>query len=165
MKNENTQRITGITGTTGTTAILALIARVAVAAVFLYAGFSKVGDPAAFAQAIERYRIGIVTHELAVIAALYLPLLEITCAIALLFFRKLRAGAAALLAACGAVFVVMLAIAIARGLDISCGCFGGADAATGRAALAISLARALALALASAWLLARDIQNPRYGVR
>jgi len=149
MKNENTRRI------------ITLIIRAAVAAVFLYAGFSKVGDPAAFAQAIERYRI--VPREVAALAALFLPLLEIACAIALLFFKKLRAGASALLAACSAVFVVMIAIALARGLDISCGCFGGPDAATGSAALTLSLVRALALAAACAWLLARDMKTKPAG--
>ena len=136
--------------------ILTFLIRVAVAVVFLWAGFSKAGDPAAFALAIDRYRA--VPHEVAVIAALFLPWLEITCAIAL-FFKLLRAGAAALLGACGVVFVVMLVIALARGLDISCGCFGGADAATGSAALTFSLARALALACASAWLLAREMRS------
>jgi len=142
--------------TTTTRNIITLIIRVVVAAVFLYAGFSKAGDPAAFAQAIDRYRA--VPRALAVITALFLPWLEITCAIAL-FFKMLRAGAAALLGACGVVFAVMLAVALARGLDISCGCFGGADAATGSAALAYSLARALALAAACAWLLAREIKT------
>ena len=143
MKNENTQRI------------ITLIVRVVVAAVFLYAGISKAGDPEAFALAIDRYRA--VPNGVAVVTALFLPWLEITCAIAL-FFKVLRAGAAALLGACGVVFVVMLAIALARGLDISCGCFGGDDAATGSAALAFSLARAFVLACACAWLLAREVK-------
>ena len=133
-------------------ALITFIIRVAVAAMFLSAGYSKAGDPADFALAIERYRI--VPREIAVITALFLPCLEIVCAIAL-FSKKLRAGAAALLTACNIVFSIMLVIALARGLDISCGCFGGADAATGPVALALSLARALALAAACAWLLAR----------
>ena len=149
MKTENTQHLLRI---------LALILRVALAAVFLLAGFSKAGDPAEFARAIDLYRA--VPHTLAIITALFLPWLEITCAIAI-FFRQLRAGATALLLACSAVFVVMLLSALVRGLDISCGCFGNAGSATGGAALLLSLARALVLVAASALLLAREIKTRR----
>jgi len=136
--------------------IITLIVRVIVAVVFLYAGFSKAGDPADFALAIDRYRA--VPHEVAVITALFLPWLEITCAIAL-FFKVLRAGATALLTACSAVFVIMIAVALARGLDISCGCFGGDGDATGHASLIFSLARALVLTAACAGMLACEIKR------
>jgi len=138
--------------------IISLLIRVIIAVVFLWAGFSKAGDPADFVLAIDRYRA--VPHAIAVITALFLPWLEITCAIAL-FFKVLRAGAAALLTACSAVFVIMIAVALARGLNISCGCFGGDGDTAGHFTLAISLVRALVLTAACAWLLAREIKSDK----
>ena len=137
--------------------ILAPLALLALAGIFLYAGISKITDPAAFAHAIELYRV--VPRALAVITALYLPWLEIGCALAILA-RALRGGALALLALCNVVFAIMLASALARGLDISCGCFG-AGGATGPAALLASLARAALLAITCAWLLLRHAMNAR----
>lgn len=131
--------------------VLASLALLAVAGIFAYAGISKIGNPAAFARAIELYRI--VPRALALIIALYLPWIEIGCAFAI-FIRALRGGALAILTACSTIFTAMIAAALVRGLDISCGCFGAADA-TGRAALSISLARAALLAIVCAWLLRR----------
>ncbi|MDF9826237.1 putative oxidoreductase [Ereboglobus sp. PH5-10] len=121
--------------------ITASITLLIIAGVFLYAGVSKVGDPAAFAHAIELYRV--VPRTLAVITALWLPWIEIGCACAI-FIRGLRGGALAILTACSVVFTAMIVSALARGLDISCGCFGDGD--TGRAALLVSLVRAAILA-------------------
>jgi len=131
--------------------ILSSLALLALAGVFLHAGISKIGDPAGFARDIELYRV--VPRVFAVVTALYLPWLEIGCALAV-FVRALRGGALALLALCNVVFTIMLASALARGLDISCGCFG-AGGATGPTALLASLARAVLLAIACAWLLHR----------
>ncbi len=133
--------------------ITASVALLAIAGVFLYAGISKISAPADFARAIELYRI--VPRTPALVVALYLPWLEIGCAFAI-FIRSLRAGALAFLAFCSAVFTVFIASALARGLDISCGCFG-TGGSTGRAALLVSLARAALLALVCAWLLRRHM--------
>jgi uncharacterized membrane protein YphA (DoxX/SURF4 family) len=131
--------------------LLAQLARVALCAVFLYAGFSKLADPAAFAVAIENYRL--LPCAPSGWAALYLPWLETGCALGL-FLPRLRPGATALLAALCAGFCVFIASALLRGLDISCGCFGGDPAA--RSDLRLSLLRAALLLAASAWLLARE---------
>ena len=133
--------------------ITASVALLAIAGVFLYAGVSKISDPADFARAIELYRI--VPRAPALIVALYLPWLEIGCAFAI-FIRSLRAGALAILALCSAAFTGFIASALVRGLDISCGCFG-AGGSTGSAALLASLARAALLALVCAWLLRRHV--------
>lgn len=135
--------------------IIASLALLIVAGVLLYAGVSKIGDPAAFALAIEHYRI--VPRAPAVLAALYLPWLEIGCACAL-FVRSLRGGALAILTVCAAVFTAAIISALVRGLDISCGCFGDGSE-TGRAALLFSLARAVLLALVCAWLFLRHIRQ------
>jgi putative oxidoreductase len=54
---------------------------------------------------------------------------EIAAGVALILNVWARA-AALLLAALLAVFTVGLASALARGIDLACGCFGGTDAAT-----------------------------------
>jgi hypothetical protein len=58
--------------------------------------------------------------------AFYLPWLEILCGIAVIF-RVLYRGGLSILTALTSTFVVASIIAKARGLDISCGCFGEAS--------------------------------------
>lgn len=135
--------------------ILASLALLAIAGIFFYAGISKTSDPAAFARAIELYRI--VPRTPALLIALYLPWLEIGCAAAI-FIRPLRAGALAILTLCSTTFTIFTATALARGLDISCGCFGSGGA-TGRAALLVSLVRAALLAFVCGALLLRHIRD------
>ena len=55
--------------------------------------------------------------------ALYLPWLEIICGLALVL-RRLYSGALALLLALLLVFIGASFAAKARGIDITCGCFG-----------------------------------------
>jgi uncharacterized membrane protein YphA (DoxX/SURF4 family) len=136
--------------------LLAQLARLALAGVFLYAGLSKLLDPAAFAVSIENYRL--LPCAPSGWVALYLPWLETGCAPGL-FLPRLRLGATALLAALCAGFCVFLTSALLRGLDISCGCFGG-DAAA-RSDLRLPLLRATLLLAASAWLLMRETRRLR----
>jgi uncharacterized membrane protein YphA (DoxX/SURF4 family) len=136
------------------TPLLAQLARVALCAVFLCAGFSKLANPAAFAVAIENYRL--LPCAPSGWVALYLPWLETGCALGL-FLPRLRLGATALLAALCAGFCGFIASALLRGLDLSCGCFGG-DAAA-RSDLRLPLLRAVLLLAACAWLLAREARR------
>ena len=92
------------------------------AGVFLYAGIAKfVQSPAGFADSIASFRllptVGVVPMALA------LPPFELLAGAALLieYPRRLGACAASLL---GAVFLVALALAMARGITVDCGCFG-----------------------------------------
>lgn len=89
--------------------------------VFLWSGLAKIGDPISFAAAVAGYRLTGPWGTLVVAAAL--PAIEIICAIGLCAPRWRRAAVTVLLAACGA-FLIALAQAWARGLDIHCGCFG-----------------------------------------
>jgi uncharacterized membrane protein YphA (DoxX/SURF4 family) len=131
-----------------------LLARVALAAVFFYAGLSKLASPADFAVSIENYRL--LPCAPAGWVALYLPWLETGCALGL-FIPRLRLGSAAVLAVLCAMFCGFIASALLRGLDISCGCFGGgADA---RAGLRLPLLRAALLLAASVWLLVREARR------
>lgn len=98
-----------------------LLARLLLASAFIYAGATKVGDPVRFAADISNYHL--VPWAVGVRFAFYLPWLEICGGIALFIFA-LRKGASLILGALTVVFIVASAIAKARGLDISCGCFG-----------------------------------------
>jgi uncharacterized membrane protein YphA (DoxX/SURF4 family) len=97
----------------------------AVGGIFVYAGILKALDPAQFAADIANFRL-LPWPECAALA-LYLPWLEIVCGAALIV-RRLRVAAALVLSALCVVFLVALASAKARGLDIACGCFGSGDA-------------------------------------
>jgi hypothetical protein len=100
-----------------------------VGALFIFAGLTKmvdfqpfrVLDPMDFARDIDNYKI--LPWWMSVRLALYLPWLEIICGLALVF-RRLYSGALALLLALLIVFIGASFAAKARGIDITCGCFG-----------------------------------------
>ena len=104
--------------------ILLRVLDLSIAAIFIYAGIVKVLDPVQFARDIDNYKM--LPWPAAVALALYLPWLEILCGLALVV-RRLYRGAILLLTGLTVVFIVASVIAKARGLDISCGCFGHAS--------------------------------------
>ena len=63
---------------------------------------------------------------LAFVLALLLPWIEIACAAALVVGRWIEEATAVLMAML-AVYIVGIAAAMVRGLDIHCGCFGAYD--------------------------------------
>ena len=101
---------------------LVLLARLALGAVFLYAGAIKAFDARALADDIANYQLlpGLLVPTVAVA----LPWVEIASGIALVVGRWSR-GAALLVGGMMAVFTIALLQAFARGIDLSCGCFGG----------------------------------------
>ena len=92
-----------------------------IGALFVYAGALKILDPVRFAGDIQNYHV--LPWTLNVRLAFYLPWLEVICGLALIF-RRLYSGALALLLALLLVFIGAGIAAKARGIDISCGCFG-----------------------------------------
>lgn len=98
-----------------------LFSRLAVSAVFLMAGVSKALDRPAFAAEISAYRLA--PTLLVQPIALALPLLEILIGVYLLlgFMQRWSAGAAAVLLIG---FIGAMALTLARGLTLDCGCFG-----------------------------------------
>ena len=100
-----------------------------VGAVFIFAGLTKMVDfqpfrfldPMDFARDIDNYKI--LPWWMSVQLSLYLPWLEIICGLALVS-RRLYSGALALLLALLLVFIGASFAAKARGIDITCGCFG-----------------------------------------
>lgn len=115
--------------------IIQFLLRLAVAGVFLYAGVVKIwdfrhGESATpdFTIAIQHYKL-LPTPDLSVLLAVYLPWLEVTAALGL-FVRRVALGAAVAVTGMTVVFLGALGSAWARGLDISCGCFGKHEVST-----------------------------------
>jgi uncharacterized membrane protein YphA (DoxX/SURF4 family) len=126
---------------------LAWMARLALAGLFLWASATKIPDMAAYAESVANYRI--VPPPLVPVAAAALVGVEIVAALALLVNGWAR-SAALVLAALLAVFTVGLASALARGIDLACGCFGGTDVATWWTVLRDVVLLTLALGVAAA---------------
>ena len=101
------------------------LCRLVLAAVFLFAAYPKLLDPVAFAKAIENYRVAfpIIGKEYVYLAAGFLPALELVTALALLWNRTKRA-ASLLSIGMLVMFIILIGQAVARGLNIDCGCFG-----------------------------------------
>ncbi|SDX93143.1 Methylamine utilisation protein MauE [Micromonospora pattaloongensis] len=100
---------------------LGTAARMGLAAVWLYAGATKVGDLAASGRAVNAYRV--MPYELARVIGAALPFVEIALGVLLLLglATRLVAGVSAALLL---VFIAGIASAWVRGLAIDCGCFG-----------------------------------------
>lgn len=99
--------------------------RLFLAGVFIWAGVAKAIDPTAFVKDVASLQL--VPNVLQWPLALYLPMLELVCGIALLLNLHTR-GAAAILTALMTIFLAVILVSWLRGLDISCGCFGGSSA-------------------------------------
>ena len=95
-----------------------------VGGIFVYAGAIKALDPVQFANDIDNYKT--LPWFVSVRLAVYLPWLEIFCGLALIF-RFLYRGGLLILTALILVFIGATIAAKARGLDITCGCFGHAS--------------------------------------
>lgn len=101
---------------------LRLVLRLTLAALFIYAGTVKLRDPTSFAIEIDRYQL---LPALTPYVAAALPLTEIALALVLLAPLALWHRAAALgCAVLVAVFTAAALAALARDLNIDCGCFG-----------------------------------------
>ena len=106
---------------------VALAARVYLGAVFLLACSHKILHPDAFAVDVATYQI--LPLSLVNLFAITLPWVELGAGLMLVLGFRTRAGAL-LVTGMMAVFLAALVIALAKGLDMSCGCFAsqGAEA-------------------------------------
>ncbi len=102
-----------------------LAARLYLGGVFLLACWHKVLDPGAFALDVATYQV--VPLSLVNLVAITLPWVELGAGVMLVVGLRPRAGAL-LCAAMMAVFLAALVAALARGLDMSCGCFASQTA-------------------------------------
>jgi uncharacterized membrane protein YphA (DoxX/SURF4 family) len=101
------------------------VARLVVAGVLIVAGWLKMGAPAISIKAVEAYEL--LPAAVAEIVGYVLPILEIVIGLLLvvgLLTRLAAIGGGLLMLA----FVIGIASAWARGLNIDCGCFGGGGA-------------------------------------
>jgi len=94
--------------------------RIALGGIFIYAAVLKIADPVAFAGSVAAYHI--LPYFASYLTAAVLPFLELTCGVLLVLGYRVKGGAL-IIALLNLVFMVALASAIVRGLDIDCGCF------------------------------------------
>lgn len=104
---------------------LGLLARLVVGGVWIVAGALKITDPNASVQAVKAYEL-LPTSVVEPVGFL-LPTLEVVIGLALVL-GVLTRGAAILSALLFVAFIIGIASAWARGLEIDCGCFGGGGA-------------------------------------
>ena len=99
----------------------ALAARLVLAGVFMYAGVLKALDPQEFLLDVRSFQM--LRDPWAAVLALGLPWLEIFCGVALLLGGWTR-GACLVLGGLLLAFAAAFLQAWARGIDVTCGCFG-----------------------------------------
>ena len=129
---------------------IGLLARLIVGGVDLLAGLSKFSDPAGNVRAVRAYRI--LPESIVPAVGHALPTIEIVIGAALLVGLLTRFFAV-LAALFFLAFIIGIASAWARGLEINCGCFGnGGVPADPERRYAIDIARDLGLLLCSLWL-------------
>ena len=104
--------------------ILWRVVAIVIGGIFIYAGAVKIVDPVEFARDVDNYKM--LPWQLSLGLGLYLPWVEIFCGLALIV-RVLYRGGVFILTALTLLFIVITIIAKARGLDVSCGCFGHAS--------------------------------------
>ena len=100
--------------------ILKLLARFILGGVFIYAGFDKILHPSAFAQVVYNYKI--LPDPLINLTAIVLPCLELVLGI-FLIIQFWMPGTVVISSLLLITFIGALTFNVARGLDVSCGCF------------------------------------------
>ena len=131
--------------------ILEFVCRLGLGALFIYSALSKISDPDNFAHSVMRYRV---LPDFAIgLFSLTMPMLELLVGLAMLFTKWLRESAL-FVTGMMAMFIVALAQALARGLEISCGCFG-VPSVGGREEILMALARDVVLIVPAVWLMFR----------
>ncbi len=126
--------------------LLRHLCRFGLGAVFATAGAAKIVHPADFFSDLLSYRV-VLPEVVLRLAAVWLPWLEVVAGLGLLlnfWTETIRPVVAALCL----IFVAMLAQAVARGLELNCGCFGAGahgwferpDVALGRAVILLAAA-------------------------
>lgn len=124
-----------------------LLVRLVLGAIFLYAGATKIADPQVFADSIASFRV--VPTQLIGLLALGLPPMEVLLGLMLILGWRVR-SAAFCVGMLTVVFAIALGQALARGLEVDCGCFGAGQPS--RFKTWMSLGRDLVLMVGAAWL-------------
>lgn len=98
-----------------------LIIRLILGLIFIFAAVGKIAAPELFAKEINNYNL--INFELTNLIALTLPWIELIIAIFLITGIRIKASSA-IAAIMLIVFIFAVGSAMARNLDINCGCFG-----------------------------------------
>jgi hypothetical protein len=101
-----------------------LLIRAIVSGLFIVAGLLKLRD--AELTLISVYQYQLMSWESAGVLAATLPWIEIAGGVGI-WLPKLRLGGATLCLGLTVLFIAALGSAVARDLDVSCGCFGTSD--------------------------------------
>ncbi|HUT30892.1 MAG TPA: MauE/DoxX family redox-associated membrane protein [Sedimentisphaerales bacterium] len=104
-----------------------VVVRLALGCLFLWSSLPKIRQPYDFLSAVYEYEL--VGPKLGMLVAMTLPWLELLVGICLVG-GIFVSGALLASAAMAAMFTFVIASALYRGLDISCGCFGASSADT-----------------------------------
>jgi len=99
--------------------------QIVIGLLFIVAALAKINDIASFARQLHNFHLVPMWSEH--LLAMTLPWIELVAGLALVIGIRPRAGAVVVTASL-AVFTIAVALAMARKLDIECGCFGTADA-------------------------------------
>lgn len=131
-----------------------VVARLVVGGVWVVAGLLKLPDPAENVRAVRAYQL--LPEGVVPTVGYALPIVEVLIGVCLIIGLLTRVSAVLsglLLVA----FIVGIASAWARGLEIECGCFGGGGgpAANASAKYPWEIARDFGLLLLSGWLVWR----------
>ena len=130
---------------------LEFVCRIGLGALFIYSALAKISDPDEFAYSVSRYDL---LPSFAVgIFSLTMPMLELLVGLSMLFTKWLRESAL-LVTGMMMMFIVALVQALARGLEISCGCFGVPEVG-GREEILMALVRDRVLIVPAFWLMFR----------
>jgi len=107
---------------------LNLAVRLVVGFLFVYAGIGKAADPNMFAKEIGNYQM--IPYSLLNIMSLSMPWIEIISGILLMAGVRIKANSV-IIGAMLIVFIAAVGSAMARGLNINCGCFSGKNVVVG----------------------------------
>jgi uncharacterized membrane protein YphA (DoxX/SURF4 family) len=103
---------------------LLFVLRATLAFVFIYAAILKIAEPGDFSQAIANYKL---LPDISInVFGIILPWIEISAGILLLFGVAVKENSV-IISGMLIVFIIAIAISLARGLNIDCGCFGTAN--------------------------------------
>jgi len=101
------------------------VAQYGIGLIFIASCLAKIGGLEIFAEQVHNFRMSPIVLENLV--AMTLPWIELVAGLALLLGFHARAGAV-ISAVLMVAFTFIVGVALVRGIDVECGCFGTADA-------------------------------------
>jgi len=100
---------------------LLFLFRIFLGFIFIYAGIEKISDPLAFSNSINNYNL--LPFSFVNFFAITLPWIELSAGLLLLFGVYVKENSSIIFTLL-IIFFIAIAISLARGLNIECGCFG-----------------------------------------